>query len=196
MDKIRLRNTPEDNKQLGLKKGEVEVWEDGFRSGHAPGSFEWWYFDAIMEDGSSVSLNLSTKMVGADNVPAVTINAATSDGTKYKNVINYTSADGSFSKERCDVLIGPHYFRGDLMDYEIKVEPIHGIGCDLKLHSRCKPWRPETGHVVFDETGKFFTWLFVVPQGDVTGTLTIDGKTYAVRATMIISGATSIFWLI
>lgn len=181
MSQARLRNTPEDYKELGLKKGEVEVWEDGFRSGFAPGSFEWWYFDAVMDDGSSVSLNLSTKMVGESNVPAVTINATSSDGEKYKDVINYTSEDGCFSKEQCDVKIGPHYFKGNLKEYEIKVDPVNGIGCDLKLKSRCRSWRPETGHVVFDDAGKYFTWLFVVPQGDVSGTLTIEGETYEVK---------------
>lgn len=180
MGTTRLRNTEEDYKQLGLKKGEVELWEDGLRAKQAMGTFEWWYFDAVMEDGSTVSLNFATTVTGAQPTVAVTINATSVEGKKFKDVISYQNAESSFAEGCCDVKAGASYFKGNLKDYEIKVDPVHGLGCDLKLHSLCKSWRPETGHVVFNGEEKYFTWLFVVPQGTVTGTLTIEGKTATV----------------
>ena len=64
---------------------------------------------------------------------------------------------------------------------QIRVEPAGGIGVDLHLHSLRKPWRPKTGHMAFGSEEKYFTWLFVVPKGEVRGTVTFGGKTYEVR---------------
>ena len=34
-----------------------EIWEDGLRIDPQPGNFEWWYFDAHFDDGSTAVLN-------------------------------------------------------------------------------------------------------------------------------------------
>jgi hypothetical protein len=44
----------------GLKP-EIAVWEDGLRTDTRPGSFEWWYFDAHFEDGSTEVMVYATK---------------------------------------------------------------------------------------------------------------------------------------
>ena len=185
MNKTRLQNTPEDYKQLGLSTNEVELWEDGKRTDETTGDYEWWYFDAVMDDGSSISLNFATKsaatMSSPKLAPTVTVNITSKDGTRYKDVITYAGEEASISKEQCDFLVGPHAISGDLKEYTVKITPINGLGCDLKLRSRCKPWRPATGHFDLGGAGKYFTWLFVVPQGDISGTMTYEGKTFQVK---------------
>lgn len=54
MAKARLMNLPEDYKRIGIKKGCIEPWEDGKRDDFRKGMVEWWYFDAILDDGSKI----------------------------------------------------------------------------------------------------------------------------------------------
>ena len=49
-----LAAKPEDHKRLGLTPGAPALWEDGLRTDGAAGSFERWYFDSKLDDGSSL----------------------------------------------------------------------------------------------------------------------------------------------
>jgi hypothetical protein len=40
---------------------QIEQWEDGLREDTGPGSFEWWYFDAHFEDGTTAVIVFYTK---------------------------------------------------------------------------------------------------------------------------------------
>lgn len=182
----RMLNAPEELKQLGLKPPTVEQWEDGKRSEDHKGDFEWWYFDSIMDDGTSVVVHVNTKqpetMQKDGSHPIVIITITTPDGTIYTDSIPYYDANQfSFSKDTCDVKVGPHYIRGDLNDYSIHVEPVNGIGANLKLHNLRKSWRPGSGHLKWGEGKGMLTWLFVVPRGDISGTITYGGKTLEVQ---------------
>jgi hypothetical protein len=39
----------------------VAPWEDGLRAETGPGHFEWWYFDAHLDDGSTAVIVFATK---------------------------------------------------------------------------------------------------------------------------------------
>ena len=91
-------------------------------------------------------------------------------------------ADSSFSEERCDVKIAGNTFKGDLDTYQIHVENAKGVSFDLELRKTATSWRPGTAYVDFGEDYEnFFTWLCAVPQGEVMGTYTRDGKSREVH---------------
>jgi hypothetical protein len=51
-----------DYQRYGIAKGEIAAWEDGFRTRPGgPGTFEWWYFDAVLDDGSTLVINFMVK---------------------------------------------------------------------------------------------------------------------------------------
>ena len=52
-----------------------------------------------------------------------------------------------FSPDSCDVVFGENHFKGNLESYSIKINPddFDGIGFDLKLVSKLKPYRPQDG---------------------------------------------------
>ena len=185
MAKAWLQTSAEDYKRLGLKPGQVEVWEDGKRDDDRPFFTEWWYFDALTEDGTSIVVHFNTKTSGKAMIkhgatPEVAVSIQTPDGTEYNDVHACAESEASFSKEKCDVHFGKDYFTGNLKDYRIFVEPTNGIGVDLHLHNLRKSWRPKTGHLSFGSNKKYFTWLFVVPKGEISGTITYNGKTVKV----------------
>ena len=47
----------------------VLPWEDGLRLNTDPGNFEWWYFDAHFEDGSTAVIVFATKTIINPRVP-------------------------------------------------------------------------------------------------------------------------------
>lgn len=191
MDKIRLEDTPEDFLRRGINPQTIELWEDGKRDDDRAGAYEWWYFDGMFQNGMKFVCTFNTK--GLFNVkkngtkPLVMINITLPDGTELEKETEYGFDVSSYSKEKCDVKIGPHHVTGDLKNYHLYINPdkdMNGIGLDLTLESQSSPWRPGTGYYDFgsDKKGnpKYFTWLPVVPKGKIHGTLSYQGNTVEV----------------
>src|SRR5207248_1251177 len=56
-----LARASHEYEHLGIKKGQIEQWEDGMRTDGGKGTYEWWYFDAHLNDGSKVVIDFFTK---------------------------------------------------------------------------------------------------------------------------------------
>lgn len=167
--------SPDDYQQLGIEK-EIKTWEDGFRSADLADSFEWWYFDAHLDDGTVV-----VAWVGHDWPPGVSGWRFVLDITppNGETVVKYIEADKPdyVNRDKADVRMGKHRFEGNLDAYRIVVDPetMDGYGIDMTLTRNTPPYRPATGH--FGSTEKYFAWLVAVPEGKVKGTLTMNNKT-------------------
>ena len=186
MLEARLMNLQKDYVALGINPDKIEKWEDSRRNQDtSAGNWEWWYFDSILDDGTKVVLQFFTK-AGMKNiqkngdVPSVTIKITTSNGKLYEDEAVPNREDCYYGTDKCDVHLGECSFVGDFQEYEIYAKGKKGIAANLKLISRAKPYRPETGYFGFED-GEFYTWLCAVPQGEVTGTLTFGGKTINVH---------------
>lgn len=60
----RIAATPADYQRYGIARGDIAAWEDGFRTRPGgPGTFEWWYFDAVLDDGAK---RILAQMAGFD----------------------------------------------------------------------------------------------------------------------------------
>ncbi|MFC9843727.1 lipocalin-like domain-containing protein [Streptomyces sp. NPDC060223] len=179
-----MADRPADYERLGIAKGEIAPWEDGFRSSPGgPGTFEWWYFDCVLDDGSTLVINFMAKDfrvgkgVNQPPAPVVTIEFDRPDGTHIERTSPEYPHDHDFATDRCDVRIGANRISGDLHTYRIHAD-IDGFVADITLTGQVPSWRPETGHVTFGaDKQKYFAWLPSVPQGRVEATLTVDGTT-------------------
>jgi hypothetical protein len=173
--KLHLATTPADFAALGLGQ-KIAMREDGRRTTPSSNTFEWWYFDGLLDDGTVVVVWFGDNWFYGSHKRAVNVEL-TAPGKPTRRVMRTFDEPGSFSTDRADIKIGPHRFEGDLDAYSIHVDPAAtgGVGCDLTLRRRVASYRPATGYV---EAGKqFFAWLVAVPEGAVTGTLTADGVT-------------------
>lgn len=154
------------------------------------GIYEWWYFDAILDDGTKVVIHFNTtdqqKLHLPQDVPSVSIEITGPDGVLHKQDAIFEPSQVSYGTDSCDNHFGPHSFVGDLKTYHIHihVDPIHGLGADLTLTSTATPFRPGSGYLGFgDDDELFFTWLCAVPRGNVVGTITVDSETREVTGT-------------
>jgi hypothetical protein len=191
----RLGATPEHYARLGLKKGAVEPWEDGTRTNSGEkGTYEWWYFDNHMDDGTTLVIVFYTKHMMSPKgppVPHVTISLVSAGGQAYAGEYEVPGTPFSASKAGCDVRIGPCFCKvvpkgppgvpsrtpGSPLEYQVYFKNDRAEAT-LRLTGGVPPWRPETGHLFFGERDEhYFAWLPSVPEGTVEASITLDGKT-------------------
>lgn len=175
-----LARSPHHYNTLDLKKGVPELREDGMRTDGGKGSYEWWYFDAHLEDQSKIVIVFYTKAMTDVNKPLnayATLNIDYIDGTKIERYLPATFFKAS--REACDVHIGRNYFKGDLKQYYIHLED-HDFKLDIEFSNTSESWRPETGHVYFGKK-YFFAWLVPVPKGHATISYTFPDKNVHTR---------------
>ncbi|MFI9761262.1 hydroxyneurosporene dehydrogenase [Streptomyces sp. NPDC051963] len=174
----RLGSAPADFDLIGIEPAVVQSWEDGRRTDGSAGTYEWWYFDAHLDDGAKLVVAFFTKDfadVGRPLSPMIRIDLDLPDGRSHGKVAEWKPEKFSASQEGCDVRIGDHFFRGDLHAYTISAR-IENVAIEVTLTGDIPSWRPATGHWYFGAEGeKEFNWLPAVPQGRVMATYTVDG---------------------
>jgi hypothetical protein len=171
---VRRADDDADYARLKIDRKVVAPWEDGQRESTANGHFEWWYFDAHLEDGATVVVAFYTKpTINPDTElsPLVTINMTLPDGRIIDKAYRGRREDFVASKDGCDVTIGANRFVGDLHRYRIDAA-IDDVSVSIDLVGEVAPWRPKSGHMYFAKTHggpeKLFAWLVAAPQGRVT----------------------------
>src|SRR5258708_16194244 len=166
---LRIADRPADYHKLGIDPVEVARFEDGQRIGTEKGRYEWWYFDAHLDDGATVVVVFYTKPNVNPNgplAPRITINLTLPDGRRFDKIYDTAADQFAASKEGCDVRIGPNRFVGDLHRYRISAA-IEEISVEIELTGEVRAWRPKSGHLYFGADGReaLFAWLPSVPQG-------------------------------
>jgi hypothetical protein len=178
-----------DYARLGIDRRIVAPWEDGQRESTEPGHFEWWYFDAHLDDGASVVVVFYTKPTtnpGASLAPLVTINLTLSNGRILDKTFRGRPEEFIAAKDKCDVRIGANRFIGDLHRYRITAS-IDEVSVDIELIGETPPWRPGSGHTYFatapGHMPKLFAWLSSVPQGKVKVEYRVGAESTSVGGT-------------
>jgi hypothetical protein len=168
--------SPGEYARLGLSPTRIEPWEDGARTSGGRGTYEWWYFDFSLDDGSTLVVVFLTKdftRPDAPLTPVVTFSLDSPGSATVSRAVTAKATDFSAAKDRCDVRIGSCTAAGDLGTCTVHYEDAE-VSADLRLTGTVPPWRPGTGYAYFDEE-RFFAWLPSVPRGTVDGTVTIAG---------------------
>ncbi|MEA2909206.1 MAG: hypothetical protein QOJ15_1287 [Bradyrhizobium sp.] len=168
-DGFRLADRPADYKRLGIVPVEIAEFEDGQRIGTEKGHYEWWYFDAHLDNGATVVVVFYTKPNVSPNgplAPRITINITLPDGRTFDKFLDTRPELFTASKSGCDVRIGTNRFVGDLNRYHITAD-IEEISVEIELTGEVPAWRPKSGHLYFGAEGReqLFAWLPAVPHG-------------------------------
>ncbi|WP_382304445.1 lipocalin-like domain-containing protein [Herbiconiux sp. UC225_62] len=172
-----------DYQRLGIQRDQVAAWEDGARTDGRRGTYEWWYFDAHLDDGAKVVVIFMTKDLSSPKKPLspmIRVNLDLPDGSSHTFIRDFPAGSFTARTASTDVTIADNTFSGDLAHYEIHVQ-LDDVRIDLSLDGEIRPWRPHTGYMVFGEQRDLeFSWLPAVPQGAVRGTYDVGGVRHEV----------------
>jgi hypothetical protein len=175
----RMGNTPADYARFGIEPGAIKPHEDGLRTDGGPGSYEWWYFDAHLDDGAKLVVVFFTKEFTAIDkplAPLIRIDLTLPDGTTVERLAEFAPDTFTAATDSCDVRIGENVFAGDLHTYTIRAKA-DDLEVDVTLTGSVPAWRPESGHWLFgDEGEQIFAWLPSVPEGHVEAKYSLGGK--------------------
>lgn len=110
-----------DYQRLGLTRNDIKPWEDGARTDDRPGTYEWWYFDAHLEDGAKLVVVFMDKDLATPQKPlepTIRLNLDLADGRSFERFVTFDPATWSSAKDHADVRIGENRFTGDLEPVE------------------------------------------------------------------------------
>src|SRR4030088_2122045 len=151
-----------DYRRFGIERGLVKPWEDGARTDNRRGTYEWWYFDSHLDDGSSLVVVFMNKDLAAPDdplTPTIRIDLDLADGRSYQKLVTYAPESWNASTRGADVRIGENRYSGGLYTYRIQAA-VEEITVDVTLVGEVPPWRPQTGYLLFGaERAKEFAWL-------------------------------------
>ncbi len=139
----RLGSTPEDYERIGIQRDHVLAWEDGARTDGRAGTYEWWYFDARLDDGAKLVVVFFTKNftdISRPLAPMIRINLDLPDGRSFNKVAEWKPGEFAAARDRCDVHIGDNSFSGDLRSYKI-IAHIEDVAVDINLTGKVPAWR-------------------------------------------------------
>ena len=149
--------------------------DDGCHPDASPGFFEWWYFDALFDDGSSFVSSWHVDGIDAGGRMRFAVYAP--DGKKTEAAADFDASHTRVSKETCDVKMGDNYARGEFPRWEMRFRE-GDMGCDLTLTNLTQGVRtPPDGVGKFsEELGLYMGWVIAQPRAEVTGELILAGK--------------------
>ena len=149
-----IASSPADYERFGLSHTSIAAWEDGARTDDSPGTYEWWYFDAHLEDGAKLVVTFMNKADIAEPKkplsPVLRLNLDLPDGRHFEKIVHYPARDWAAAKDHADVRIGENRFAGDVHRYRIQATA-EEISVDITLTGEVPPWRPSTGYMLFGE---------------------------------------------
>ena len=155
--------------------------EDGAHPQPDPKFFEWWYFDAALEDGHRLVIIFHTALFNITARPPVVDIRLTAPGQKaVVSVKAYPREQCRAAESHCDVRIGEcRVSSGDGETYTLKIRQ-EAFRADL-IFSRLVPgWKPGNGYLFADEnSGRFFRWVVPLPVARVRGEIHTGGQTIA-----------------
>lgn len=182
-----LARSPADYARLGILPGAPSAREDGMRTNGGAGSYEWWYTDIDLADGTTVVVVFFTKEgfdVTGPSHPTVTFDATYPDGTKLSRSVQLPRGTLITSAtDRCDVSLGDSFLRATDAGYELRFVD-KDLQFDAVMKSTLPMWRPATGHWYFGEQAKdSFAWFVAQPASTVEGSFSVGGAAKDVSGT-------------
>lgn len=157
-------------------------------------SYEWWYFDALSDDGREAIIIIfldnfiysprynreSLRITGNERCPAVSFTYFRDGRAVYKSTTEFHSSDFHASETTPECRIGESGFKMATTaygtGYSVTVEAHLGAGRKLKADLEWLSVEADLSRADFCVEGSRHCWNMVAPRSDVTGKVTVTGR--------------------
>ena len=158
--------------------------DDAFHGQPSPDAFEWWYFDAIFDNGYSAATSWHIGEMGTANPEArfIMFSIYAPDGKKTGTLVNFPVSAAFASTETCDVKMSDNRLHGEFPRYEIHFRS-GDIGGDLSFENLTQGYRSPPDGVTYlgREPDRYMAWTVAQPRARVTGKLILAGEVIPVN---------------
>ena len=157
--------------------------DDAIHGEARPGYFEWWYFDALFDDGNS-SYSTSWHINGLGANGRIRFHHYDAEGNKSHIEADFLPDQALSSKETCDVRMGDNWLQGEFPEWRMRFRH-QDFGYDLTLRNLTQGVRrPPDGDAVFSKDPPLSNgWVIGQPRADVSGHLIVKGREIQVHGT-------------
>ncbi len=177
---------------------EIKTWstylaryEDGRRVEATDKTFEWWYFDTILNDGSTcvVTFLNKTPFISGPLKPTLQINISRPNGEVWQDEFVFAPNEYSANAVKCEVFMGSNNVRdvlGDLQQYELNAGGMGKkglIGANLKLTGVVPAWRTGPYLSQREAAAQWLGEQVIIPSGTVEGQLHLGSESFPVKGT-------------
>ena len=165
----------------------LQLSEDGLHIDmNKRGVYEWWYFDAHLENGYTVVVFFHAKnpnpgpTQGKTGIEFVLVKP---DGNRIQKFVKYSKSKFTAATSKPEVTIGPNTLRVEQQDnglpiYYVKIDETD-FGCNLTYRALVNGWKPGTGLSEFGGLGTF-AWYIPFARATVEGTVRKGDETIQV----------------
>lgn len=147
------------------------------------GNFEWWYFDARLDNGY-MAVGFFRAKHERTGKTGVEITIYKPNGEKIQKTFDYKHSDLIATKENANLKIGNNYIRVDYSNEKLPEYEIYLDENDFGIHLFYKPtlrgWMPGEGYTEFGNLGQF-GWAIAIPRAEVKGILKINNEEIPVK---------------
>jgi predicted secreted hydrolase len=143
--------------------------------------YEWWYLDAMFDNGYSCALSCfwRTEYQGL-HIPLIIVDIYPPEGKRIRGAAGFDYKDCSASLDKCDVAWGGNHIRqeGDTYSVSLRAED---TGVDLVYKRSLPGWKWTRDGLMKNDADGIQGWVNPVPRADVTGNLFLGHQTIPVR---------------
>jgi len=166
---------------VDLSAQDIKLQDDAFHGRGELPFIEWWYFDAKLDNGYTVTIGVQILNILAKGIITTRLTLYNQGSVVLKNYEKYSFRDLFASTETPSVtvagkqlIVGTYDDLSNCFIYDVAIETpdgavsLHFVGCT-------KGWKRQ------QQTGDW--WAVVLPRANVTGTITISGMQMNVTGT-------------
>lgn len=144
--------------------------------------FEWWYFDANLDNGNKVVIvmqapDLRTPLKRKDCVIMIYFSRPGNEAEKH--FIKFPMKEFSASSETCDVRMGNNRIWGEYPEWHVDIKH-ENIAIKLDFKNIVPGWSRGNGSVLYgpDSLGHVLGWTVPQPRAQVSGLVKYNGSTW------------------
>jgi hypothetical protein len=162
----------------------ISMYEDRDDAVHpfdSPDYYEWWYLDAMFDNGYSCALSCFWRTRYLDiHVPLIIVDIYPPEGERIRGAEGFDSKDCRASLEKCDVAWKDNYVRQEGDSYRVRLLTAE-TGVDLTYKRKIAGWKWTPNGLLKDDADGKQGWTNALPRAAVTGDLFIGDKVMPVK---------------
>jgi predicted secreted hydrolase len=155
--------------------------DDAVHPFNSPDYYEWWYLDAMFDNGYSCALSCFWRTRYQDfHVPLIIVDIYPPEGERIRGAEGFDYKDCHASTEKCDVAWKKNFVRQEGDTYKVCLRA-ENVGVELTFSRKLPGWKWTADGLLKNDVDGKQGWTNAMPRASVTGKLFVNDRTIPVK---------------